>query len=207
MVHGWITPAGGVTSPNTWGVHTTVTNSTRCWRFYALNQQVRLATAGLYQSKPKGRGKVGFWWLKSMTQEFVEKGINDMSLKKHLIWFICKSIRCNSYVSVTSCVKLGWSTLEDCYWLGCHSQAYPRNHWWYCGWSEFCSISYCAFFISEASTRGTNHKLQKTMNTFSSHMLPEATSSRLSMLYGIFSIQFDLNLNKTPATVCEWSFF
>ena len=106
-----------------------------------------------------------------------------MSLKKHLIWFICKSIRCNSYVSVTSCVKLGWSTLEDCYWLGCHSQAYPRNHGWYCGWSEFCSISYCAFFISEARTWETNHKLQKTMNTFSSHMLPEATSSRLSMLH------------------------
>ena len=109
----------------------------------------------------KDVARCGFGDPLKMTKEFVEKGINDMSLKTHLIWFICKSTRCNSYVSVTSCVKLGWSTLEDCYWLGWHSQAYPRNHWWYCGWSEFCSISYCAFFISEASTWETNHKLQK----------------------------------------------
>ena len=38
---------------------TPVTPALKNWRFYALNQQVRLATAGLYQSKPKGRGKVG----------------------------------------------------------------------------------------------------------------------------------------------------
>ena len=150
----WITPAGGVTSPNTWGVHTLVTNSTRCLEVLCLEPTGAIGYSWpiSIQAKRTWQGGVLVTQVE-MTQEFVEKGIWHVFCY-HLIWFICKSIRCNSYVSVTSCVKLGWSTLADCYWLGWHSQAYSRNHWWYCGWSEFCSISYCAFFISEARTWG-----------------------------------------------------